>query len=114
MSASLQRDGQRLRLQGELDFVSAGPLREQLADAILDSAGQSLLLDFSDITRSNSVGLSLLLSAARSAAQHRVTLQAMGLPAGLLSMAGVCGLDEWLETLSADPLSTKEIPDAAQ
>lgn len=114
MSATLQRDGQRLRLEGELDFVSAAPLRDQLADSIAASAGQSLTLDFSAVTRSNSVGLSLLLSAARSANEHQVTLQAAGLPAGLLSMANVCGLDDWLDTLSADPLSIREIPHAGQ
>lgn len=113
MKASVQRDGQYLRLQGELDFVSAVELRDELAAAIAASAGQSLTLDLSAVSRSNSVGLSLLLSAARSAAEHKVSLQTTGLPAGLLSMAGVCGLNEWLDTLSAEPLSTKETPDAA-
>ncbi len=110
----MQRDGQRLRLQGELDFVSAAALRDELEAAIAASAGQTVILDLSAVTRSNSVGLSLLLSAARSAGAHKVTLQAAGLPAGLLSMAGVCGLDDWLKTLSADAFSTKEMPHAGQ
>lgn len=112
MSTSVQRDGQRLRLQGELDFVSAAALRNELTSAIEASAGQSLTLDLSAVEHSNSVGLSLLLSAARTAQQHKVVLQATGLPDGLLSMATVCGLGDWLDTLSADPLSTKEIPNA--
>ena len=114
MSASVQRDGQRLRLQGELDFADAAALRDELASGIAASAGQPLTLDFSDIRRSNSVGLSLLLSAARIAREHQVSLQVAGLPDGLQSMAAVCGLDDWLDTLSADPFSTKEIPDAGQ
>lgn len=58
MKASVQRDGQHLRLQGELDFVSAVELRDELAAAIAASAGQSLTLDLSAVSRSNSVGLS--------------------------------------------------------
>lgn len=114
MKARLLRDAERLRLEGELDFVSAIALRDELAGAIAASAGQPLTLDLSGVTRSNSVGLSLLLSAARTATEHQVRLQASGLPAGLLSMAAVCGLDEWLETLSAANDSTLEIPNAGQ
>lgn len=112
MSAAVQVDDQRLRLQGELNFATAAVLRDQLSSAIAASPGQPLTLDFSDIQRSNSVGLSLLLSAARTAREYQVDLQVTGLPEGLQSMAAVCGLDDWLDTLSADPFSTKEIPDA--
>lgn len=113
MTASVLHDGRQLQLQGALDFVSAPALRDELSRAIIASAGQPLTLDFSAVSQSNSVGLSLLLSAARTAREHKVSLQIAGLPAGLLSMAGVCGLDGWLNTLSADPLSNKEIPHAA-
>ena len=114
MSAAVQVDGQRLRLQGELNFAVAAALRAELASVIAASPGKPMTLDFSDIRRSNSVGLSLLLSAARTAREHQVDLQITGLPDGLQSMAAVCGLDDWLDTLSADPFSTKEIPDAGQ
>lgn len=112
MSASVQRDGQRLRLAGDLDFASAGALREQLTALIAGSAGQTLILDLSAVSRSNSVGLSLLLSAARSAEEHKVDLHTSGLPSGLLSMARVCGLDDWLQKLSVEPLDLKETPHA--
>lgn len=114
MSASVHLDGQRLRLQGELNFATAAALRDELASEIASNAGQTLTLDFSDIQRSNSVGLTLLLSAARTAREHQVALQIAELPDGLRSMAAVCGLDDWLNTLSADPFSTKEIPNAGQ
>ena len=113
MSAQVRHEGQQLRVQGELDFVSAPALRDALARAIVASAGQPLTLDFSAVSHSNSVGLSLLLSAARTAHEHKVSLQVARLPAGLISMAGVCGLNDWLNRLSADPLSTKEMPHAA-
>jgi len=114
VSAAVQVDGQRLRLQGELNFAVAAALRAELASVIAASPGKPMTLDFSDIRRSNSVGLSLLLSAARTAREHQVDLQITGLPDGLQSMAAVCGLDDWLDTLSADPFSTKEIPNAGQ
>lgn len=113
MTASVLREGQQLRLQGTLDFASAPALRDELTSAIIASAGQPLTLDLSAVSHSNSVGLSLLLSAVRAAREHKISLQVAGLPAGLLSMAGVCGLDDWLNTLSADPFSNKEIPHAA-
>jgi phospholipid transport system transporter-binding protein len=112
VSASVQRDGQCLRLAGELDFASAGALREQLTALIAGCAGQALTLDLSAVSRSNSVGLSLLLCAARSADEHKVDLRAAGLPSGMLSMARVCGLDNWLQQLSVEPLDLKETPHA--
>lgn len=114
MTARWVPDGERLRLEGELDFVSAIPVREALDSFLASSAGKRVVLDLSGVTRINSVGLSLLLSAARSAQQSQVQLQATALPTGLLSMAAVCGLDDWLETLSAADGSTTEIPHAGQ
>ena len=40
MSASVQRDGQYLRLAGDLDFASAGALREQLTVLIAGWPGR--------------------------------------------------------------------------
>ncbi|MEJ6655599.1 MAG: STAS domain-containing protein [Pseudomonas sp.] len=112
MKARWVPDGKRLRLEGELDFVSVIPMREELDRFLTASAGTQVTLDLSGVTRVNSVGLSLLLSAARTAQASKVQLQADGLPAGLMSMATVCGLDAWLETLSAATVSTMEIPHA--
>lgn len=114
MKARWVPEGERLRLEGELDFVSAIPVREALDSFLVGSAGKRVVLDLSGVTRVNSVGLSLLLSAVRTAQRSKVQLQATGLPAGLMSMAAVCGLDDWLETLSAASGSTTEIPHAGQ
>lgn len=114
MTARWVPEGERLRLEGELDFVSAIPVRDALDTYLAASAGKRVTLDLSGVTRVNSVGLSLLLAAARAAQQSKVQLQTIGLPAGLLSMAAVCGLDDWLETLSASNGSTTEIPHAGQ
>ncbi len=114
MTARLVQDAERVRLEGELDFVSVMPLHEELKRLIAASAGTQVILDLSGLTRVNSVGMSILLMAARVAGANQVHLQVTGLPAGLISMAAVCGLDEWLNTLSAATGSTMEIRNAGQ
>ncbi len=89
-----------LRLQGELDFVSVLAVREQLAERIAASRGD-IMLDLSGLQRVNSVGLSLLLRVAEQAAEADRTLLLSGVPAGLQSIAQVCGLDTWLHQVSA-------------
>lgn len=114
MKARLVHDAERLRLEGELDFVSVMPLHDELKNFIAASAGKQITLDLSGLTHVNSVGMSLLLMAARIAEANQVQLQATGLPDGLMSMAAVCGLDDWLNTLSAATGSTMEIRNAGQ
>lgn len=100
-AASVQEDDAGvLRLSGELDFKSVIPLHEQLAQRIAGSRG-AIMLDLSGLQRVNSVGLSLLLRVAEQAAKSERTLQVSGVPAGLHSIAEVCGLDDWLHQVSA-------------
>ncbi|GAA6132946.1 STAS domain-containing protein [Halopseudomonas sabulinigri] len=89
-----------LQLQGELDFVSVLAVREQLAERIAASRGD-IMLDLSGLQRVNSVGLSLLLRVAEQAAEAGRNLRLRGVPAGLQSIAEVCGLDTWLHQVSA-------------
>ena len=114
MKARLVHDAECLRLEGELDFVSVMPLHDELKGFIAASAGKQVTLDLSGLTQVNSVGMSLLLMAARVAEEHQVRFQATGLPDGLISMATVCGLNDWLNTLSAATGSTREIRNAGQ
>ena len=58
-----------LQLAGELDFVSAPLLREQLLAAVESGQGP-LVLDFAQVTQANSVALSLLLRAAELTVQE--------------------------------------------
>ena len=55
------------------------------------------MLDFAQVTQANSVALSLLLRAAEQAQRAGRSLQVRSLPAGLQSMAQVCGLEDWLQ-----------------
>ena len=90
--ATLQVDAEGVvLLSGELDFASAPALREQLLDAAGRGQGP-LVLDFAQVTQANSVALSLLLRAAEQAQRA-----GRSLPAGLQSMAQVCGLEDWLQ-----------------
>lgn len=106
MSASAQLAGPGLvRLAGDLDFASAVPLRSELERALVD-AGSRVTLDFADVTRSNSVGLSLILLAARLLEQRSGSLQVTALPEGLQSIASVCELDEWLASITVEASAT--------
>lgn len=89
-----------LRLEGELDFASAVAVRPEL-EKRLDAASSVMTLDLSGLTRVNSVGLSLILVAARRLEQRGGSLAIRGVPAGLQSMAAVYGLDQWLNSIAA-------------
>lgn len=90
----------RLRLEGELDFAAAVAVRPEL-EKQLDAAGGPVTLDLSGLTRVNSVGLSLILVAARRLERQSGSLVVCGVPAGLQSMAAVYGLDQWLASIAA-------------
>ena len=87
-------------LEGEIDFTSAMSLRKALQDQVKSLSGD-LTLDMSGVTRANSVGLSLLLFVARELGSSR-HLRVRAMPAGLQSIARVCELDDWLETLAVN------------
>lgn len=89
-----------LRLEGELDFASAVAVRPEL-EKRLDAASSVMTLDLSGLTRVNSVGLSLILVAARRLEQQGGSLVIRGVPEGLQSMAAVYGLDQWLNSIAA-------------
>ena len=89
-----------LLLSGVLHFDSLIGLNEQLREPIA-STGGDIILDLSGLERVNSVGLSLLLRVAEQAEQSERRLRLRGVPAGLQSMAEVCGLDVWLQQASA-------------
>lgn len=66
-----------LRLEGELDFATAAPLRARLQE--LDD--QPLMLDLSGLTFTDSTGLAILL-------QERARALRQGTPFGICGVAG--------------------------
>ncbi|GGE48639.1 hypothetical protein GCM10007421_23640 [Halopseudomonas oceani] len=94
--ASVQTDAQGVvRVAGVIDFESASALRARLEEIAGQEQGP-LVLDMSDVTQANSVGLSLILRIADCCQQQGRQLQLRQVPAGLQSIARVCGLDDWL------------------
>lgn len=99
MSATIATDqGGLIRLEGELDFTSGVDLRAKLEQAVRAHTGD-VTLDFAAVTHTNSVGLSLILVAARAQAGAG-SLRLRNVPAGLQSIARVCELEDWLATLA--------------
>lgn len=101
MSAQLkQAEAGVFTLEGELDFTSAMDVRRQLQESLAQVAGR-ITLDLSAVTHANSVGLSLILFAARIVTARGDQLRVVNMPAGLQSIARVCELDEWLASVAA-------------
>ncbi|MBZ5757887.1 STAS domain-containing protein [Pseudomonas sp. S5(2021)] len=92
----IERGGNgELRLSGELDHRSGAALREQ-GRALIRASSGGVRLDCSGVERSNSVGLSLLLSFMRDARAGGQAMQVVGLPQEMRDIAKVSGLDEIL------------------
>ncbi|GAB4392437.1 MAG: hypothetical protein Tsb005_06430 [Gammaproteobacteria bacterium] len=87
-----RRDNQHIVLSGDLTFDTVLAAQRQ-ARLLFTSATKQLVIDLHAIARSDSAGLALLLDWLRLAKHHQMNLQLMNVPAQLLAMAKVCGLD---------------------
>ena len=84
----------RFALVGELSFVSVPGLVELGASLFED--GDEARLDLSQVERSDSAGLALLVSWVRTARQQGKQLNFEQIPSQLLGMARVSGVDHIL------------------
>ena len=81
-------------LRGELDFASV--------PAVLQHAGVNMLgkeqitVDLKGVTRADSAGLALLVEWLRESESAGNSIEFVNVPAQLLSIARVCGLEEIL------------------
>lgn len=82
-------------VKGCLSFSSVPGLWRENKDELF-SNNNSLEIDFSQITRSDSSGLALLVEWYREATQNRQKIIFTNLPEQMLHVAEVCGLDEIL------------------
>ncbi len=96
MSVELRHDGDRLIVSGEIDFETAGKALESGRTAI--ESTQSLTVDLSGVTRSNSAGLSLMIEWLGIARRSGHTVSFAAVPSGLMQLAGVCQVDGLLPT----------------
>jgi phospholipid transport system transporter-binding protein len=82
------------RLSGDLSFVTVPQLAAQ--GERLFQEGDSVVLDLADLGRSDSAGLALLVSWIRLARRHNKQLSFHAIPAQLLGLARVGGLEKIL------------------
>ncbi|BCX66177.1 MULTISPECIES: STAS domain-containing protein [Pseudomonas] len=96
-SAIMMDDSGELRLSGVLDYRTGPALREQGQALIKASEAPALVVDCSAVTKSSSVGLSLLLCFMRDARATGKTLSIRGMPEDMREIAQVSELTELLE-----------------
>ncbi|MGP0171940.1 STAS domain-containing protein [Pseudomonas sp. NCHU5208] len=92
----VERAPGQLALSGVIDHLSGPALREQGGRLILASGAARLQLDCSAVSKSNSVGLALLLAFMRDARQAGRELVISELPEDMREVAEVSGLLELL------------------
>jgi phospholipid transport system transporter-binding protein len=98
MSESAVRlgDAGELFLSGVLDYRTGPGLRKQGQALIESSTASALVLDCSAVTKSSSVGLSLLLCFIRDAEAVKKPISIRALPEDMREIAEVSGLAELL------------------
>ena len=98
MSESAVRlgDAGELFLSGVLDYRTGPDLRKQGQALIESSTAPTLVIDCSAVTKSSSVGLSLLLCFIRDAEAAKKPVSISALPDDMREIAEVYGLTELL------------------
>ena len=82
-------------VKGRLSFNSVPELWRDNKDELF-SNNENLIIDFSQLTRSDSSGLALLVEWYREATQNGQKITFTNLPEKMLHVAEVCALDEFL------------------
>jgi phospholipid transport system transporter-binding protein len=81
----------RVRIEGELSFATVATLLTRMAAL---SAGQDDLgIDLQGVTRADSAGVALLVEWLRMARRENRKLHYLNMPAQMLAIARVSGLD---------------------
>ena len=95
LPASIQPGGNgRLEIRGELSFASVPALWGACRTRCL--AGDAIDVDLGRVSRSDSAGLALLIEWLREAQRSGASLRFFNIPAQMLEMARVSGLDQIL------------------
>ncbi|MBF6026315.1 STAS domain-containing protein [Pseudomonas sp. P115] len=89
-------DAGQLYISGVLDYRSGPALRKHGQALIKSSAAPEVVLDCSAVTKSSSVGLSLLLCFMRDAQAAKKPVSIRALPEDMREIAQVSGLTELL------------------
>lgn len=89
---------QTLKLSGALTMQTVAA---RLAEGRAQAAAADLLVDFSEVTDSDSAALAMLFDWMRVAVASGRSLRVSGLPPGLLSLAQLYGIDDLLPAQEA-------------
>ncbi len=92
-AATCATEGDTLRLRGELDFANVVEVKTEGDRWLQGPAPSRCYLDLTDVSRSNSAGIALLLGWLRTARAVNKTLELRNIPAGLWSLMQLSGLD---------------------
>ena len=95
-SARVSRDGDILRVQGELNFDSVAELWETTEALFADTP--LLRIDLSGVSRSNSAGVALLVQWLSQARHHQRELLFIDIPAQMRAIIRVVDLETLLPT----------------
>ncbi len=92
-SAAIQSQGDgRFLLSGDLDFNDVPQLLDAGA-SMFAYQGARLVLDLSGVRRTTSVGLALMVEWLRRARHANKSIEFQNVPAQMLAMAKISGLD---------------------
>ena len=90
-TATADREGDILRVRGELDFDSVADLWERVG--LLFRTEPIRRIDLSEVSRANSAGVALLVLWLRQARQQRRELVFVNVPAQMRAIIEVADLD---------------------
>ena len=91
-----QVDAGRFKITGTLNFDTVPEVWQK--SLALFRGCDSLAIDFSEVTHSNSAGLALLTQWMREAQANKQTIMFHHIPAQMQEIARVCGVDQNLPT----------------
>lgn len=87
----------RFAARGALNFANARRARSEGLNVLRASSARDLEIDCSGITHSDSAGLAVLLDWMAIMKREGRPLRFAGLPAGLLAVARISGVEEMLQ-----------------
>ncbi len=95
MPANIQLSDGIIRVSGEMNAASVPRLLTASVE-LFQQSGHQLRIDLADVSRADSSGLALMLDWMRTARQQQRELSFHRLPAQLLEMARVSGIETLL------------------
>jgi len=97
--ADIQRDGDVLRIQGELTFATVTALLRQ-SKPLFDAGGERVEVDLAGVERSDSAGLAMLVEWMRLAQACGCAIAFSNLPTQMWDIAVASDLDDILPLVS--------------